>query len=121
MCRYWNPELLGGLGDCDTGAVEGYDEATYGDRFAAMAEPSPENLAMVTHGERTTYRSVVPHAGWPAGARVSLAGDLVQVLESTLAAWAVDGSVVLSRNGALAGIAGRSERLASEAVTLELT
>jgi len=100
---------------------EARELATYGDRFAALAEPSPENLAMVTQRERTTYRSVVPQRGWPAGTRVSLAGDLTQVLESTLAAWAVDGSVVLARNGARAGIESQSERLASEGVTLELT
>jgi hypothetical protein len=76
---------------------------------------------MVTEHEKATYRSVVPQRGWPAGARVSLAGDLTQVLESTLAAWAVDGSVVLARNGARAGTERKSERLASEGVTLELT
>ena len=100
---------------------EARDLAAYGDRFVALAEPSPENLAMVTQREHTTYRSVVPQRGWPAGARVSLAGDLAQVLEATLAAWAVDGSVVLARNGARAGIESQSERLASEGVTLELT
>jgi hypothetical protein len=52
---------------------------------------------------------------------VSLAGDLTQVLESTLAAWAVDGSVVLARNGAHAGFESHSERLTAEGVTLELT
>ena len=99
---------------------EARELATYGDQFAALAEPSPENLAMITKRERATYRSVVPHRGWPAGARVSLTGDLAQVLESTLAAWAVDGSVVLARNGLQAGVDPQPERLASEGVTLEL-
>jgi len=100
---------------------EARDLATYGDQFSALADPSPENLAMITKGERTTYRSVVPARGWPAGARVSLAGDLADVLASTLAAWAVDGSVVLARNGEHAGIERRPERLASEGVTVNLT
>jgi len=42
------------------------------------------------------------------------------VLESSLAAWAVDGSVVLSRNGQRAGGEPQPERLASERVTLDL-
>jgi hypothetical protein len=100
---------------------EARDLATYGDQFSALADPSPENLAMITQGERTTYRSVVPGRGWPAGTRVSLAGDLGEVLASTLAAWAVDGSVVLARNGEHAGRERQPERLASEAVTVDLT
>jgi alkylated DNA nucleotide flippase Atl1 len=100
---------------------EARDLATYGDQFSALADPSPENLAMITKGERTTYRSVVPARGWPAGARVSLAGNLAEVLASTLAAWAVDGSVVLARNGEHAGSERQPERLASEGVTVELT
>jgi len=51
---------------------------------------------------------------------VSLSGDLAQVLESTLATWAVDGSVVLARNGQLAGIETKPKRLASEGVTLTM-
>ena len=100
---------------------EARELATYADQFAALADPSPDDLALVTERERTTYRSVVPQRDWPTGTRVSLAGDLAQVLESTLAAWAVDGSVVLARNGVTAGIEHRTERLASEGVTLELT
>ena len=100
---------------------EARDLATYGDQFSALADPSPENLAMITKGERTTYRSVVPGRGWPADARVSLAGDLAEVLASTLAAWAVDGSVVLARNGEHAGSEHQPERLASEGVTIDLT
>ena len=100
---------------------EARDLATYGDQFSALAGPSPENLAMITKGERTTYRSVVPGRGWPADARVSLAGDLAEVLASTLAAWAIDGSVVLARNGEHAGSEHQPERLASEGVTIDLT
>jgi hypothetical protein len=42
------------------------------------------------------------------------------VLESALAAWAVDGSVVLARNGQQAGGEPQPERLAAERVTLDL-
>jgi len=99
---------------------EARELATYGDQFAAVADPSPDDLALITDGAHTAYRSVVPERDWPAGARVSLAGDLAHVLESTLAAWAVDGSVVLARNGQRAGSQPQPERLASEGVTLDL-
>jgi len=62
----------------------------------------------------------VPQQGWPAGSRVNLAGDLAQVLESALAAWEVNGSVVLARDGQRSGGEPRPERLASEQVTLDL-
>jgi len=108
-------------GPVPAGAMdEARELATFGDQFAAVADPDPDNLALVTEGAHATYRSVVPHPGWPANTRVNLAGDLTQVLESTLAAWAVDGSVVLARNGRHAGGEPRPERLASERVTLDL-
>ncbi len=51
---------------------------------------------------------------------MSLSGDLADVLESTLAAWAVDGSVVLARCGQRAGSENHQDRLAAEGVTLTL-
>jgi uncharacterized protein (TIGR03089 family) len=117
---------MGALARAHPGRVPGgvMDEArelaTYGDQFVAMAGPAPDDLALIEHGADTPYRSVVPHRDWPANTRVSLAGDLTQVLESSLAAWAVDGSVVLSRNGQHAGGEPQPERLASERVTLDL-
>jgi uncharacterized protein (TIGR03089 family) len=99
---------------------EALELATYGDQFAAVTDPSPGDLALITEGERTAYGSVVPQCDWPEGSRVSLAGDMAQVLRSTLAAWAVDGSVVLTRNGQRAGCEPQPERLASEGVTLDL-
>ena len=108
-------------GPVPAGAMdEARELATYGDQFTVMADPSPDDLALITKGAQTTYRSVVPQGDWPARTRVSLAGDLQSVLESTLAAWAIDGSVVLARNGQLAGTEARPERLASEGVTLDL-
>lgn len=108
-------------GPVPAGAMdEARELATHGDQFAVVADPAPDDLALITEGAHTAYRSVVPHRDWPANIRVSLAGDLAQVLESTLAAWAVDGSVVLARNGQYAGGEPQPERLASERVTLDL-
>ncbi len=108
-------------GPVPAGAMdEARELATYGDQFAARADPSPDDLALITGGGHTAYRSVVPGRHWPAGARVSLSGDLADVLESTLAAWAVDGSVVLARCGQHAGSEPRPGRLTSEGVTLRL-
>jgi len=99
---------------------EARELATYGDQFVALADPTPENLALITEGARTAYKSVVPQTSWPAQPRVNLAGGLTQVLESTLAAWAVDGSVVLSRTGHQAGNEPQPERLATENITVDL-
>ena len=118
---------LAALARAHTGPVppgamdEARELATYGDQFAALADPSPDDPALLTDGGRTAYRGMVPVRDWPPGARVSLAGDLTAVLGSTLAAWAVDGSVVLARNGMYAGGEPQPERLASENVTLDLT
>ena len=117
---------LGALARAHRGPVpagvmdEAREIATYGDQFVALADPAPDDLALITDRAQVPYRSVVPAPHWPPSARVSLAGDLSQVLESTLAAWAVDGSVVLARNGLHAGGEPQPERLASERVTLDL-
>jgi uncharacterized protein (TIGR03089 family) len=108
-------------GPVPVGAMdEARELASYGDQFAAMAVPAPDDLALITSTAHTSYRHVVPHRDWPANTRVSLAGDLTEVLESTLAALAVDGSVVLARHGQQAGSGHHRERLASELVTLDL-
>ena len=108
-------------GPVPSGAMdEARELATYGDQFAALADPAPDDLALITDGGTTAYSAVVRSRDWPGGTRVSLAGDLPAVLESTLAAWAVDGSVVLARRGQRAENAGQTERLASEGVTLNL-
>ena len=108
-------------GPVPAGAMdEARELATYGDQFVALSEPTPEDLALITERAHTPYRSVVPQRGWPANTRVRLVGDLRQVLEASRAAWAVDGSVVLARNGSLAGAEPKPERLASERVTLDL-
>lgn len=109
------------IGPVPAGAMdEARELATYGDQFAALADPSPDDVALITEGEQTTYGGVVAGRDWPNGIRVSLSGDVPAVLASTLAAWAVDGSVILARNGQRAGSEHRPERLASEGVTLDL-
>jgi uncharacterized protein (TIGR03089 family) len=99
---------------------EARELATYGDRFTAVAEPAPGDPALIVDGLSAAYAGLVTERDWPAGSRVNVSGDLGQVLVSTLAAWAVDGSVVLTRNGLLAGDTLQAERLASEQVTLDL-
>lgn len=108
-------------GPVPAGAMdEARELATYGDQFVALAEPDPGDLAFITPGSQSPYQSVVPSRDWPAGTRVNLAGDLVAVLNATLAAWALDGSVVLARDGQRAGSEPQAERLAAERVTLTL-
>ena len=97
---------------------EARDLATYGDQFSARSGAPRESVALITRGGPTAYRSVVPQRDWPTGARVNVSGSLADVLESTLAAWAVDGSVVLARNGDRARSDTDPARLASEGVTL---
>ena len=99
---------------------EARELATHGDRLVALAEPAPDDLALITDGARVPFRGVVPERDWPARVRVGLAGGLAQVLEASLAAWALDGSVVLARNGSSAGADARPDRLAAEHVTLDM-
>ncbi|GAB3434289.1 TIGR03089 family protein [Phycicoccus ginsengisoli] len=97
---------------------EARELSTYGDQFLALDEPAPGGPAAVAPGRTTAYEDVVPRPDWPTGTRVHVAGgDLGRLLELALAAWAVDGSVVLSRGSAPAG--GRADRLATEGVTLD--
>lgn len=108
-------------GPVPAGAMdEARELATYGDQFTAATEPDADDLALIIGGEETAYRGVVRPQDWPAHARVNLAGDLARVLEATLAAWALDGSVVLARNGLHAGGEPQPVRLASERVTVDL-
>jgi uncharacterized protein (TIGR03089 family) len=108
-------------GPVPAGAMdEARELATFGDKFVASTEPAPGDLALITSGAHLPYHSVVPQRDWATGTRVSLAGDLARVLESALAAWAVDGSIVLARDGERAGGHPHGGRLASERVTLDL-
>ncbi|QGN56671.1 TIGR03089 family protein [Nostocoides sp. HKS02] len=98
---------------------EARELATYADQFSAWDEPSPAESALTTDGAPTAYASVVPAAAWPESVRVHTAtAELGELLRTALAAWAVDGSVVLSRGPEPAG--GRVARLTAEGVTLAL-
>jgi uncharacterized protein (TIGR03089 family) len=96
---------------------EARDLSSYGDRFEAWEEPSPDDDALVGDDGTLTYADVVPDLGWASGARVHVTGDQLSTLRHALAVWAVDGSVVL----VLGPDAGRMPaRLESEGVTLDL-
>lgn len=105
------------------GMDEARELATHGDRFTAFATAGADEVALRRRGAQPAYRSwrydeLVPAVDWPGGVRVHLAGgDVAAVLRQVLAAWAVDGSVVLSRGAA--GGPDLAARVESEGVTLD--
>ncbi|GAA2488036.1 TIGR03089 family protein [Terrabacter carboxydivorans] len=106
-------------GDAPGAVDEARELATHGDVFSPMSDPEPGDVALAADGDDTAYGSlVVVDEGWGPSPRVALSGGLEEVLRASLAAWAVDGSVVLMRRD-------RSEstdltaRLASEGVTVD--
>jgi uncharacterized protein (TIGR03089 family) len=109
----------GASGPTPSGAMdEARELATYADQFSAWEEPAPSDLAVRDGADTAAYETVVPHRDWGEGARVHTAEtDLGRVLSTALAAWAVDGSLVLSRGPSPES--GRAARLASEGVTVE--
>jgi uncharacterized protein (TIGR03089 family) len=108
---------------------EARELATYADRFSPFEEPAPSDVALSVEakdargeapvgGAQTAYEDVVPQRNWPLGTRAhSASPDLAVVLGDALAAWSVDGSLVLSRGPSPSG--GRAARVRSEGVTLE--
>ncbi|SDP28316.1 TIGR03089 family protein [Pedococcus dokdonensis] len=100
------------------GAMDDAKElATYADQFSAWDEPAPSDPAVTGAGD-AAYEDVVPQRDWGVGVRVhTAAGDLGAVLGTALAAWSLDGSLVLSRGPEPAG--GRGSRLSAEGVTQE--
>jgi uncharacterized protein (TIGR03089 family) len=97
---------------------EAKELATYADQFSPWEEPAPGDVAVSGVGADASYDSVVPQRDWADGSRVhTAAGELADVLTTALAAWSVDGSLVLSRGPEPEG--GRAARLASEGVTVE--
>ena len=98
---------------------EARELSTYADQFSPWEEPAPSDVALRDGASTTAYETVVPQGDWADGSRVHTAdGDLGQVLATALAAWAVDGSLVLSRGPGPEG--GRAARLAAEGVTREV-
>ena len=92
---------------------EAKELATYADQFSPWEEPAPSDVAVTGAGADAAYDSVVPQRDWAEGSRVHTAdAELASVLATALAAWSVDGSLVLSRGPEPEG--GRAARLASE-------
>jgi uncharacterized protein (TIGR03089 family) len=106
---------LSGAGVMD----EARELATFADQFSAWDEPAPSDVALSTERGDTAYDALVPARDWPARVRLHTAApDLHEVLLDSLGAWALDGSVVISRGAA--PTTGRDARLASEGVTMEV-
>jgi uncharacterized protein (TIGR03089 family) len=98
------------------GAVdEARELATHGDQFSPMADPEAADVALVADGSDIRYADLVPAAQWGPSPRVAVSGGLAGALADCLAAWALDGSVVLMRGPS----ADHGERLESEGVTLD--
>jgi uncharacterized protein (TIGR03089 family) len=96
---------------------EARDLSTYADQFEPWEEPGEGDVALVDEDGAHTYADVVPDVGWPTGARVHVTADAGATLRHVLAAWAVDGSVVLALGPDDARMPGR---LAAEGVTLSV-
>lgn len=105
---------------------EARELSTYGDQFTAFDEPATTDPALRVGGSTGggaprvwAYGAVVPQRDWPRGVRLHTAtGSLPDLLTDALGAWALDGSLVLSRGPEPDG--GRAARLESEGVTLAL-
>lgn len=100
------------------GAVdEARELATYGDRFSALTDAEPGEVALSADGDDTAYGGlVVPRPDWGPAPRVVVAGDPATALVQALSAWAADGSVLMMRGPRDA----HGGRLEAEAVTLDL-
>jgi uncharacterized protein (TIGR03089 family) len=98
------------------GAVdEARELSTHGDRFAPLADPEADDIALVVDSEEIPYADlIVTQPDWGDEPRVALGGDLARVLRMALSAWAADGSVVLSRGTA----PDPAARLSQEGVTI---
>jgi uncharacterized protein (TIGR03089 family) len=97
---------------------EARELATFGDQFEAYGTANDTAPALVSGGEVTAYDAVVPERDWPEGVRVHTSGDdVAELLRTALAAFAADGSVVVSRGASDEVL---EERLRSEGVTLRV-
>jgi uncharacterized protein (TIGR03089 family) len=92
--------------------------ATFADQFTPWDDPAGGDTALRIDRTATAYDSLVPARQWPHQVRVHTASpDLGAVLLDALGAWALDGSLVLSRGPEPAG--GREARLVSEGVSAQ--
>jgi uncharacterized protein (TIGR03089 family) len=97
---------------------EARELSTYPDQFVAWDEPASTDTALRTDGADTAYEAVVPQRDWAPGVRLHTAtSDTPTLLADALGAWALDGSLVLSRGPEPSG--GRAARLESEGVTVD--
>ncbi len=96
------------------GAVdEARELATHPDVFDAWDAPGPDDASLLGSGGPTTFADLVPE-GSPGRWHTATA-DPEEFLRTVLAAWAGDGSVVLTRGAPEPDVLER--RLASEGVT----
>ena len=104
---------------------EAKELATYGDRFAAWAEPDPEAAALRSPARTWSYgelvaaaRAAAAAAGLTSASRVMTSAGPDQVVGSWLAPWVADGSLVLvRRDSAGTDDAATARRAAAERVT----
>ncbi len=94
---------------------EAKEVATHGDVFTAWEEPEDDDPALRADGSTTSTTDLVPAA--EPGRVHTATTDTAAFLRTALAAWAADGSVVLTRGEPDAEVLAR--RLASEGVTRE--
>ncbi len=92
---------------------------SYADQFAPWESPEPAGTALRTEAGDTAYDSVVAPRDWPARPRVRVSGGLAAVLTDALAAWAMDGSIVLIAPADGAPV-DQLSRLSAEHVSIDL-
>ena len=98
------------------GAVdEARELATHGDVFVPWEDPDPAAAGLRTGGTEVTLGDLVPDATGPGERVHTSTTDTEAFLRTALAAWAGDGSVVLTRGTPDPEVLRR--RLASEGVT----
>lgn len=113
LARSFGSDLRAGVMD------EAREISSFGDSFVPWDEAEPDETALVTDGQRTAYRDVVPTG--PAssqagrGPRVVISTtDSAMCLQQMLLCWAAGGSVVLVR-GSVPSL--DDARMRSEGVT----
>lgn len=97
---------------------EARELSTYPDQLTPWEEPAAADPALRAGGRLVDYDTVVEDRGWEQGVRVhTRSTSSAEVLADALAAFAVDGSVVLGRGEVDEAVL--AERLRAEGVTLD--
>ena len=93
---------------------EAKELSTHGDQFVAWEEPADDDTALEAGGERTAYADLLdppaPQAN-PGERRHLTTTSTADFLATSLALWAADGSVVLSRGEAPANVLEERSRV----------